>query len=96
MYPGSVGRDEGTRGGRFLHGGVEHMYLSYVPDAFVRPDALTDAEAEIAARVVRGASTPEIACERGVSVRTVANQLGSIYRKLGVCSRAELLRVLQR
>ncbi len=39
---------------------------------------------------LRGASNQDIARTRGVSVRTVANQLAAVYRKLGVRSRAEL------
>ncbi len=38
-----------------------------------------------------GASTSKIAAELYISVRTVESHLGSIYRKLGVSSRAELV-----
>jgi DNA-binding NarL/FixJ family response regulator len=37
-----------------------------------------------------GSSSAAIAAERGTSRRTVENQLGGVYRKLGVHSRAEL------
>jgi DNA-binding CsgD family transcriptional regulator len=61
-----------------------------VPDAQL-PDALTIAEQEVALQVYAGASQREIARARGVSVKTIGNQLESIYRKLGVCNRIELV-----
>jgi DNA-binding NarL/FixJ family response regulator len=51
---------------------------------------LTEAEREVARRVLAGESNREIATRRGVSERTVANQVQAIFRKLGVQSRAEL------
>lgn len=61
---------------------------------FARPKAwagkLTVAEYEVATMLVAGRSNTEIASQRRVSVRTVANQIASLYRKLGVRSRAEL------
>lgn len=53
-------------------------------------EGLTGAEHEVMFHAVRGASNAEIADTRGTSSRTVANQLASIYRKLGLCSRTEL------
>jgi DNA-binding CsgD family transcriptional regulator len=60
-----------------------------LPEAVV-PDALSLAEQEVALMVFEGASNQEIALARGVSAKTVGNQLESIYRKLGVSSRVEL------
>jgi DNA-binding CsgD family transcriptional regulator len=54
------------------------------------PWSLTPAEREVAAAAVAGQSNEMIAAARGAAVRTVANQLASIYRKLGINSRAEL------
>lgn len=51
---------------------------------------LTAAETEVARLAARGLSNAEIAARRNVSVRTVANQMASILRKLGVSSRREL------
>jgi DNA-binding NarL/FixJ family response regulator len=66
------------------------VLLSFpLPEAEV-PDALSLAEQEVAQMVFDGASNQEIARARGVSVKTVGNQLESIYRKLGVSSRVEL------
>ncbi len=57
-------------------------------------DGLTEAECEVAQLVLRGDSNAAIAATRGTSPRTVANQLASIYRKRGISSRQELIRVL--
>jgi len=54
------------------------------------PASLTSAELDVARHVLGGASNAQIARARGSSTRTVANQLGSIFRKLGICSRIEL------
>ncbi|MDQ3032586.1 MAG: helix-turn-helix transcriptional regulator [Myxococcota bacterium] len=60
------------------------------------PLALSDAEQDVALAVFEGATNQEIATARGVSVKTVGNQLESIYRKLHVTSRAELVLRLRR
>jgi DNA-binding CsgD family transcriptional regulator len=62
----------------------------------VRPAALvagelTAAEAAVMALAAAGLANEEIARARGRSPRTVANQLASAYRKLGVGSRSELV-----
>ncbi len=51
---------------------------------------LSEAEREIARRAARGETTAEIARTRGTTESTVTNQLGTIYRKLKVSSKAEL------
>ena len=51
---------------------------------------LTRTEAEIAREVLSGLSNAQIAHKRGTAVRTIANQVASIYRKLKVRSRLEL------
>jgi DNA-binding CsgD family transcriptional regulator len=53
-------------------------------------EQLTGAELAVATALVEGASNQQIAIARGSSVRTVANQVASIFRKLGVRSRGEL------
>lgn len=55
-------------------------------------ESLTPAEREVCALAASGCSNDEIADRRGTSVRTVANQMASIFEKLGVQSRAELAR----
>jgi DNA-binding NarL/FixJ family response regulator len=52
---------------------------------------LTDAESEVATMLVAGWSNVAIATARRVSPTTVANQARSIYAKLGISSRAELV-----
>jgi DNA-binding CsgD family transcriptional regulator len=54
------------------------------------PDELTRREREVALLAVKGLSSRTIAERLAVSVRTIDNQLGRAYRKLGVTSRAEL------
>jgi len=55
------------------------------------PEAtLTAAEAAVAALAAEGLGNAEIGRRRGTSPRTVANQLGSSYRKLGGASRTTL------
>lgn len=51
---------------------------------------LTDAESEVVSLALAGHTNAEIASLRGVSARTIANQLASAYDKLGVSGRAEL------
>lgn len=53
--------------------------------------SLTAAEREVLALLLAGRTNAEIARRRTTSVRTVANQLASLYRKLGVSGRREIL-----
>lgn len=55
---------------------------------------LTPAEAHVAQLAAAGHSNRAIADLRGTAERTVANQLASIFRKLDVASRADLVLVL--
>jgi len=52
---------------------------------------LTDAERAILGGIIAGQTTAAIARDRGTSRHTVAHQIQSIYRKVGVSSRRELL-----
>ncbi len=51
---------------------------------------LTRAEEAIVELALDGASNADIATLRGTSSRTVANQLSTVFKKLGITSRAEL------
>ena len=51
---------------------------------------LTPAEREVMTLLLAGKSNGEIARQRKTAVRTVANQVASLFRKLGVGSRAAL------
>lgn len=68
------------------------VVLSFPATPVTAETRLGDAEREVAAMAARGLSNREIARARGTSERTVANQLSTIFRKLGVSSRVELAR----
>jgi DNA-binding CsgD family transcriptional regulator len=51
---------------------------------------LTDTEWQVVRLALRGLSNHAISRERGVALRTVANQLASAYQKLGIAGRREL------
>ncbi len=74
--------------------GEEFRYLaiakSFVPAGLER---LSTSERRIVLQVVDGLSTAAIARTRRTSPNTVANQLGSIFIKLEVSNRHELIRV---
>ncbi|MFO0617127.1 MAG: LuxR C-terminal-related transcriptional regulator [Polyangiaceae bacterium] len=55
---------------------------------------LTPVEATLIEGVLAGLSNRQLAEKRGTAVRTIANQLQTLYRKLGVGSRGELRRKL--
>jgi DNA-binding CsgD family transcriptional regulator len=56
---------------------------------------LTQAEREVTAQIIAGSTNFDIAARRGSSVRTIANQINSIFTKLNVRSRSELAARLQ-
>lgn len=74
--------------------GGERLIVVSLPVRMTAPAAgpqhLTPTELEVARAAMRGLSNAEIAQLRGCQPRTIANQLASIYRKLGVSSRAAL------
>jgi len=76
--------------------GSAEFVLFEMPLEFVPPAAFTPAEREVLNHVRAGLSSAEIARARGTSARTVANQLASMYRKMGVNSRQELIATLLR
>jgi DNA-binding CsgD family transcriptional regulator len=73
---------------RFAVGGSDLAILSF-PVGDRR--GLTPVEHQIIDALLAGRRNADIARERGTSTRTIANQVASIYRKLGVRSRAELV-----
>jgi DNA-binding CsgD family transcriptional regulator len=52
---------------------------------------LSDAETAVLGRLIEGETLPEIARSRSTSPRTVANQLGAVFRKLGISGRGAAL-----
>ncbi len=71
--------------------GDDYVMFSFPVPEIAPPSCLTPAERSVACGLLTGQSNAEIAEARGCSVRTVANQLRSIFRKLGVSSRAEVV-----
>jgi len=81
---------EGTRVTEFSVADEELVVISLPLAAFEVAGALTPAEREVVMGLLEGRSNADIASERGTSQRTVANQIASIFEKVGVRSRAEL------
>ncbi len=74
-----------------LGDGQELALFEFVTsDGSPRARGVTAAERVVLGLAVTGLSNAEIAERRGVSPRTVANQMESLFRKLGVHSRLEL------
>ena len=72
-----------------LEADLETFVIVVVP-AHLDFTKLTDSELHVARLVLDGWANAQIANSRGVSTRTVVNQLKAIYTKLGVHSRREL------
>lgn len=74
---------------RFRVGDGEYAVISFelASAAMAR---LSPAERAVVDALLEGHSNREIAARRGAALRTVANQLASAYRKVGVRSRVEL------
>ncbi len=83
-------RDEMPRAFRIVKGNEELAVLSIPLRSPSPPPSLSSAEQEVCALILEGRSNAEIAAVRRSAIRTVANQIASIFRKLGVSSRAEL------
>jgi DNA-binding CsgD family transcriptional regulator len=74
----------------------EYLIVAMPLPSWRLPEQLTDAERDVVLAVLRGKTNDEVARGRGTSVRTVANQLTSVFAKLGVSSRIELAHRLRR
>lgn len=72
-------------------GGVEAPVAVVAADAPELPGSFTESEREVARLLLQGPSNREIASARGTTPRTIANQLASMYAKMGVNSREELV-----
>jgi DNA-binding CsgD family transcriptional regulator len=71
-------------------GDDEFAILSFPSPPLAIDMLLTPAERAVLCSLLEGKSNRAIARERSTSVRTIANQVASIYRKAGVSSRCEL------
>jgi DNA-binding NarL/FixJ family response regulator len=81
---------ERLRASSFERRGEKYLVLSYPLPSLHAPATLTSAERVVAVAFGGGASMLRIAAARATSVRTVANQIRSIYAKLHISSRLEL------
>lgn len=78
----------------FRQGDEEFIVVSWPIDE--TPTALSAAERDVASLVAEGKTNAEIARARRTSIRTIANQVAAILRKLGVPSRHHVARVVHR
>jgi DNA-binding NarL/FixJ family response regulator len=76
---------------RLENGSPGGLVLSFpLPSAARASTSLTPAERGVGSDLLLGFTNQEIARRRRVSVRTIANQIGGLFRKLNVHSRLEL------
>lgn len=73
---------------RLMDGDEDVLLFSFAADRPPTSDGVTAAEREILKRLLAGDSNADIAAARGRSVRTVVNQVHSLFAKFGVRSRA--------
>jgi DNA-binding NarL/FixJ family response regulator len=76
-------------------GGERVLVGTYPPSNADAAAQLTPTERDVVAHLMCGSTNQDIAIRRGTSSRTIANQIQSIFRKLGVQSRVELALRLQ-
>ena len=86
--------ESGPRVSRMRIGGEDILVLSVPLPSLRYPEATTSAEREIIDAILEGLTVREIAERRGASLRTVTTQLGSVFRKAGVNSQAELIAIM--
>jgi len=71
--------------------GSDALVLSFpVPEAKQHAARLTNAERAVAQAILNGLTYVEVAERRGVSQRTIANQMAAVFTKLKVSSRLDL------
>ncbi|MDQ9168907.1 helix-turn-helix transcriptional regulator [Oxalobacteraceae bacterium R-40] len=69
-------------------------YLACTAQSIPLFDLLAPAEMNVADRFAKGMTHSEIAAQLHISPHTVRNQIAQIYQKLGIHSKAELVRVM--
>ncbi|MCA9672694.1 MAG: response regulator transcription factor [Myxococcales bacterium] len=80
-----------ANGARFKIGDEEFACIAIDAPSDRDYPELTSEERAVCVHILAGLSTVEIAEARGVSPKTIENQTTSIFRKLGVFSRSELV-----
>jgi DNA-binding NarL/FixJ family response regulator len=80
----------GTTSRSWLGDGSEQLVFESRLDGQPRGIVLTSAERDVLQAVLLGRDNQQIARQRHTSVRTVANQLATLFQKLGASSKAEL------
>jgi DNA-binding CsgD family transcriptional regulator len=80
----------------FEHEGSRYLVIGYPAPRLSSFVDLSASELEVIEAWIGGQTMRAIAKLRGASTRTVANQIASAYRKVGVSSRGELLARLQK
>lgn len=101
MTTGDISANGHDRGGGVLQrsrlrgtlveiGGEEFALLEWSTPPSSSAPRLSQAEAEVARLVSCGASNAAIAAARGRGLGTIAKQVSSVFRKLGVRCRSEL------
>jgi DNA-binding NarL/FixJ family response regulator len=90
--PFSVPR--GIQAERAAHRGKPAVRVSFPVPKVDWAESLTSAEKDIANDILAGLANDAIGRKRGSSVRTVVNQVASIFKKIGAHSRLELCLVV--
>lgn len=84
------------RAARIDDDGREFLLMSYAVPDWELPRILTGSERDVVRILLAGSTHDEIAKARRTSPRTIANQIATAFSKLGVKSRMELARMLER
>lgn len=92
LRPGSAAVRSNGHGFRLLRGDDRHVVK--LTDGMTDP--LSPAERRVAERFARGMTAAAVAADLGISRMTVRNHLSAIYAKLGLHSKAELARWVER
>jgi DNA-binding CsgD family transcriptional regulator len=92
----SAGQTPEVRAAEVALGALKYTVLSVGLRAPAHAFALSPAEQVVIRMRLEGRSLLEIASERRTSKRTVANQLGAAFRRLGVSGRSSLIRQFAR
>jgi DNA-binding NarL/FixJ family response regulator len=84
----------GIRAERAAHRGKPAVRVSFPVPKVNWSESLTSAEKDVAGDILAGLPNVAIGRKRGSSVRTVVNQVASIFKKVGAHSRLELCLVV--